>query len=126
GGRGGARRMIKRARVAGVGGGAAGRAAARRLVERGVREGGLREAGDRLGGSIAPERRDGFTIEAGADSFLTEKPWAVDLCERLGVPLVGTREGERRTYVVHDGRIQPLPDGSLLLAPTDLPALARL
>src|SRR5439155_18306101 len=71
-----------------------------------------------------PERRDGFTIEAGADSFLTEKPWAVDLCERLGVPLVGTREGERRTYVVHDGRLAPLPDGFLLLAPTDLRALA--
>src|SRR5207248_9297981 len=65
-----------------------------------------------------------FTIEAGADSLLREKPWAVDLCERLGVPLVGTREGERRTYVVHDGRTEPLPEGFLLLAPTDLRALA--
>jgi len=116
--------MSQRARVAVVGGGVAGLAAAHRLVERGVREVVLLEAGDRLGGSIATERRDGFTIEAGADSFLTEKPWAVDLCERLGVPLVGTREGERRTYVVHDGRIEPLPDGFLLLAPTDLRALA--
>src|SRR5438067_2049154 len=116
--------MSQRARVAVVGGGVAGLAAAHRLVERGVRELVLLEAGDRLGGSIATERRDGFTIEAGADSFLTEKPWAVDLCERLGVPLVGTREGERRTYVVHDGRIEPLPDGFLLLAPTDLRALA--
>ena len=115
--------MSQRARVAVVGGGVAGLAAAHRLVERGVREVVLLEAGDRLGGSIATERRDGFTIEAGADSFLTEKPWAVDLCERLGVPLVGTREGERRTYVVHDGRIEPLPDGFLLLAPTDLRAL---
>ena len=116
--------MSQRARVAVVGGGVAGLAAAHRLVERGVREVVLLEAGDRLGGSIATERRDGFTIEAGADSFLTEKPWAVDLCERLGVPLVGTREGERRTYVVHDGRIEPLPEGFLLLAPTDLRALA--
>src|SRR5207249_1177558 len=84
----------------------------------------LLEAGERLGGSIATERSGGFTIEAGADSFLTEKPWAAELCERLGVPLVGTREGERRTYVVHDGRIEPLPEGFLLLAPTDLGALA--
>jgi oxygen-dependent protoporphyrinogen oxidase len=112
------------ARVAVVGGGVAGLAAAHRLVECGVRDVVLLEASDRLGGSIATERRGGFTIEAGADSLLTEKPWAVDLCERLRVPLVGTREGERRTYVVHDGRIEPLPDGFLLLAPTDLRALA--
>ncbi len=112
------------ARVAVVGGGVAGLAAAHRLVERGVSDVLLLEASDRLGGSIATERRDGFTIEAGADSFLTEKPWAAELCERLGVPLVGTREGERRTYVVHDGRIEPLPEGFLLLAPTDLRALA--
>src|SRR5438445_71267 len=110
--------------VAVVGGGVAGLAAAHRLVERGVREVVLLEASDRLGGSIATERRGGFTIEAGADSFLTEKPWAAELCERLGVSLVGTREGERRTYVVHDGRIEPLPEGFLLLAPTDLRALA--
>jgi len=110
--------------VAVVGGGVAGLAAAHRLVERGVRDVVLLEASDRLGGSIATERRGGFTIEAGADSFLTEKPWAAELCERLGVSLVGTREGERRTYVVHDGRIEPLPEGFLLLAPTDLRALA--
>ena len=112
------------ARVAVVGGGVAGLAAAHRLVERGVTDCVLLEAGERLGGSIATERSGGFTIEAGADSFLTEKPWAAELCERLGVPLVGTREGERRTYVVHDGRIEPLPEGFLLLAPTDLRALA--
>jgi len=110
--------------VAVVGGGVAGLAAAHRLVERGVRDVVLLEASDRLGGSIATERRGGFTIEAGADSFLTEKPWAAELCERLGVSLVGTREGERRTYVVHDGRIEPLPEAFLLLAPTDLRAFA--
>src|SRR5438876_755253 len=118
----GCRRMS--ARVAVVGGGVAGLAAGHRLGERGVREVVLLEAGDRLGGSIATERSGGFTIEAGADALLTEKPWAVDLCERLGVSLVGTREGERRTYVVHDGRLEPLPEGFLLLAPTNLRALA--
>jgi protoporphyrinogen/coproporphyrinogen III oxidase len=116
--------MSARARVAVVGGGVAGLAAAHRLVERGVSDIVLLEAGARLGGSIATEHAGGFTIEAGADSLLTEKPWAVGLCERLGVRLVGTREGERRTYVVHDGRLAPLPEGFLLLAPTDLAALA--
>src|SRR6185503_7080788 len=54
-----------------------------------------------------------------------EKPWAAELCTRLGVPLVGTREGERRTFVVHAGRLEPLPEGFLLLAPTSLGPLVR-
>ena len=59
-------------------------------------------------------------LEGGPDSFLSEKPAALRLCERLGITdrLVGTREEFRRTYVVHAGRLHPLPDGFLLLAPT--------
>jgi oxygen-dependent protoporphyrinogen oxidase len=118
-------------RVAVIGGGIAGLAAAHRLVETG-RDGGaacevvLLEARAQLGGTIATEHAGGFTIEAGPDSILTEKPWAVDLCRRIGFAerLVGTRDGERRTFIVHGGRLVPLPDGFLLLAPTDLRALA--
>ena len=86
----------------------------------------LLEATDRLGGTIATEHTGGFVIETGADAFLTEKPWALDLCDRLGMAerLVGTREGDRRTYVVHAGRLVPLPEGFMLLAPTNLRALA--
>ncbi|HJW67727.1 MAG TPA: protoporphyrinogen oxidase, partial [Candidatus Binatia bacterium] len=62
----------------------------------------------------------GFVLERGADSMITDKPWGVALCERLGIAdrLVGTRAGERRTAVVHDGRLHPLPEGFLLMAPT--------
>ena len=112
-------------RIAVVGGGIAGLAAAHHLVElaeteRRAIEVMLFEARPRLGGSIATERTDGFVIEAGPDSFLSEKPWALALCERIGASgrLVGTREEYRRTYVVHDGKLHPLPDGFLLLAPT--------
>src|SRR5262249_61085564 len=86
----------------------------------------LPEATDRPGGTIATEHTGGFVIETGADAFLTEKPWALALCERLGMgqQLTGTREGDRRTYVVHAGRLVPLPEGFMLLAPTDLGALA--
>jgi oxygen-dependent protoporphyrinogen oxidase len=111
-------------RVAVVGAGIAGLAAAHRLVERRESEVVLLEASERPGGTIVTERTAGFTIEGGPDAILTEKPWAVELCERVGVRLVGTREGERRTWVVHRGRLAPLPDGFLLLAPTDLWALA--
>ena len=109
-------------RVAVVGGGVAGLAAALRLVEagRGI-EVLLLEAKDRLGGTIASEGTDGFLIEVGADAFFTEKPWAQALCERagLGDRLIGTRPGDRRTYVVHGGRLVAVPEGFVLLAPTD-------
>ncbi len=108
-----------------VGGGIAGLAAAHRIVELGAATGEppvltLLEASDRLGGSIGTEHAEGFLIETGADSILTEKPWAIALCRRLGIEdrLVGTREGERRTLVVHRGRLQAVPEGFLLLAPT--------
>src|SRR5262245_61490164 len=93
-----------------VGGGAPGLAGAHRLVELGRERQRpprltLLEAGRRLGGTIATERTDGFVIEAGPDSFISEKPWALQLCERLGLTsrLVGTRETDRRTFVVHEG-----------------------
>lgn len=112
-------------RVAVVGGGISGLAAAHRLVELGREqerpfEVRLYEASRRLGGVISTERGGGFVIESGPDSFLSEKPAAVQLCQRLGLTerLVGTREAFRRTYVVRGGRLHALPDGFLLMAPT--------
>lgn len=112
-------------RVAVIGGGISGLAAAHRLVELGRERGApvdvrLFESSGRAGGVIRTERQDGFVIEAGPDSFLSEKPAALRLCERLGITgqLVGTREEFRRTYVVRDGHLRPLPDGFLLMAPT--------
>jgi oxygen-dependent protoporphyrinogen oxidase len=112
-------------RIVVIGGGIAGLAAAHRLLEIGRERGRpfelrVLESAPRLGGSIATERRDGFVIEAGPDSLLSEKPAGIDLCERLGLAaqMMGTREEFRRTYVVRGGRLQALPDGFLLLAPT--------
>ncbi len=115
---------MTRRRVAVVGGGIAGLAAAHRLVEHAQAGAALDvvllAAAGHLGGSIGTERTGGFVLERGADSMITDKPWGLALCERIGIAdrLVGTREGERRTYVVHDGRLHPLPEGFLLMAPT--------
>ena len=108
-----------------VGGGVAGLAAAHRAVEL-ARERSmdleltLLEARERLGGTIATERAGGFLVESGPDSFISEKPWALALCRRLGVEnrLVRTDDRHRRTFVWHGGRLHPLPDGFQLLAPT--------
>lgn len=106
-----------------VGGGISGLAAAHRVRERDPAcRVTVLEAGDRLGGVIATEHAQGFLVEWGADSFLTEKPWAMDLVRRLGMEdrLVRTRDEERRTFVVHDGVLHPLPEGFLMMAPTQL------
>lgn len=108
-----------------MGGGVAGLAAAHRAVERAAAQGialdlTLCEAGERLGGTIATERRDGFLVERGPDSFLTDKPWALALCRRLGLEdrLLRTDDRFRRTFVAWGGRLHPLPEGFQLLAPT--------
>jgi protoporphyrinogen/coproporphyrinogen III oxidase len=110
-----------------VGGGIAGLAAAHHLLELGAHHGvtvevTLLDGRARLGGIVATELVDQYLIEAGPDSFLTEKPWALSLCDRLGLTerLVRTQETSRRTFVVHRGRLHPLPDGFTLLAPTRL------
>jgi oxygen-dependent protoporphyrinogen oxidase len=117
-------------RIVVVGGGIAGLAAAHRLVElAGAAPPGLDlvlvEAENRLGGTIRTERVDGFLLEAGPDSFVSEKPWALALAERLGLGprLRRTDDRYRRTYVVRGGRLHPLPEGFLLLAPTRLGAV---
>jgi oxygen-dependent protoporphyrinogen oxidase len=115
-------------RIVVVGGGISGLAAAHRVLEvsAGRRQVDLIlvEARDRLGGVISTERAGGFLIEGGADSFVTEKPWAAALCARLGLAdrLVAPAGERRRTFVAARGRLAPLPDGFLLLAPARLGA----
>jgi protoporphyrinogen/coproporphyrinogen III oxidase len=80
------------------------------------------ERGAHLGGPLETIRRDGFVIETGADSFLSEKPWAADLARRLGIDteLIPTRDVYRKTFVVRSGRLVEIPAGFSLLAPAHL------
>jgi oxygen-dependent protoporphyrinogen oxidase len=112
-------------RIIVIGGGIAGLAATHRLIELKKEKSldiavVLLEASGRLGGPIATERVGDFLIEAGPDSFITEKPWALRLCERLGLTsrLTSTQAAHQRIYIVHNGRLEPLPEGFFLLAPT--------
>ena len=119
-------------RIVVIGGGIAGLAAAHRLLELSNHQALdievlLLEASNRLGGSIATERIDDFVIEAGPDSFISEKPWALRLCERLGLGprLVSTQAAHQKIYIVHNGKLVQLPEGFFLLAPTQLAPFVR-
>ncbi|HSU90585.1 MAG TPA: FAD-dependent oxidoreductase, partial [Sporolactobacillaceae bacterium] len=114
-------------KIAVIGGGITGLSAAYRLRELAAAhehplEVILLERGARLGGPLETIRRDGFVIETGADSFLSEKPWAADLTRRLGIDadLIPTRDVYRKTFVVRAGRLVEIPTGFSLLAPAHL------
>ncbi len=107
-------------RIVVIGGGIAGLAAAHRIRELNPEaEIMLFEASARLGGSLATVRQDGFLIEQGADSFITDLPWAADLCRRIGFAeqLISTNSATRGAMVVARGRLEHVPDGFLLMAP---------
>jgi oxygen-dependent protoporphyrinogen oxidase len=113
-------------RIAIIGGGISGLAAAFSLEERrraGVRlEYVLYESSQRFGGVLLTEQVDGCLVEAGPDSFLTEKPWAADLCRRIGLgdQLIGSNDAARKTHILVHGRLAPMPDGLMFLVPTEL------
>lgn len=109
-----------------IGGGISGLSAAYRLKEGGV-EVDLLEAAPRVGGLLGSERIDDCVVETGADSILTEKPWAMRLAEEIGLgdKIIATRNTMRGAQVVCRGKLERVPSGFSLIAPTDLVAMAR-
>jgi protoporphyrinogen/coproporphyrinogen III oxidase len=113
-------------RIAIIGGGVSGLAAAFTL-ERSRGDGALvdyvlYESHPRLGGVVRTERVEGCVLEGGPDSFLTEKPWARDLCREVGLEdqLIPSNDAERKTYILKRGRLVKIPDGLLFLVPTKI------
>jgi len=114
-------------RIAIIGGGISGLSAAfnleqRRLTANENLEYVLYEASPRLGGVLRTEYVDGCVVEAGPDSFLTEKPWAADLCRSLGIgdQFIGSNDATRKTYILRAGRLVEMPDGLMFMVPTKI------
>ncbi len=113
-------------RVAIVGGGISGLAAAYECEQQ-QRSGAdleyvLYESSSRLGGVLRTENVDGCIVEAGPDSFVSEKPWAADLCGSLGIggQLIGSNDADRKTYILTRGRLVEMPDGLMFMVPTKI------
>jgi protoporphyrinogen/coproporphyrinogen III oxidase len=118
-------------RIAIIGGGISGLSAAYTIDEK-RRSGSpvqymLFESSPRLGGVLVTDRVDGCIVEAGPDSFLTEKPWAADLCAKIGLgdQLIGSNDSERKTYIVTRGKLVEMPDGLMFMVPTKIMPTVR-
>jgi len=108
-----------------IGGGISGLSAAYYLREKARRAGVdieviLIEKEKQFGGCIVTEKADGFIIEGGPDCFLSEKPWALQLCEDLGMGdrLLCTNDENRRGFILSHGGLHELPEGFMLMIPT--------
>ena len=99
-------------RIVIIGGGISGLAAAHRVTELNPEaQVTILEASSRLGGTLQTEHCDGFLLERGPDSFISEKPQALALAKRLGLDsqLIQTNEDFRRSFIVRDGRLRAVP-----------------
>ena len=114
-------------RIAIIGGGLSGLSAAYQLAQDAQSDFTLLEAAPRLGGVIETVHRDGFTIECGPDSWVTEKPWARELAVELGLEseIIPSNDHQRRTYILRDNQLIPMPDGMRMMVPSDLDAIAN-
>ena len=113
-------------RIAIIGGGIAGLSAAYEL-DLNRRQGAdidyvLYEASSRLGGVVHTERVEGCLVEAGPDSFLSSKPWAMELIGELGLEgeVIGSNDHLRKTFIRKSGRLVEMPDGLQFLVPTKI------
>src|SRR5579862_1644017 len=107
--------------VAIVGGGISGLSTAYYLSKAGISSTVI-EARPRLGGVIQTEQIQNCIVEGGPDSFISVKPWAMDLIRELGLEseVIGSKDQERVTYIRRRGRLVALPDGVQMLVPTKI------
>ena len=80
----------------------------------------LYEQASRFGGKIQTEHVDDFVVELGPDSYLGRKTEMTDLVYDLGLgdTLVSNETGQ--AYVYDEGRIHPIPGGSIMGIPTEI------
>jgi protoporphyrinogen/coproporphyrinogen III oxidase len=106
-------------RVAVIGGGIAGLSVAYELARSGV-DFVLYESSGRLGGIVETLQRDGFVVECGPDSWVTEKPWARELAIELGLTgeIIPSNDQWRKTYILRGRELIAMPDGMRMMVPT--------
>jgi protoporphyrinogen/coproporphyrinogen III oxidase len=102
-----------------VGGGISGLAAAYELRRAGVSYC-IIEKQPRLGGVIETRTIDGCVLEGGPDSFISQKPEALELIKELGLErdVIGSNDRTRITYIVRRGKLVKVPEGIQMMVPS--------
>ncbi len=119
-------------RVVIVGGGIAGLSTAFALLEEAKKlnkpvQCTVLEAQPNWGGKIFTTRVDGLIVEGGPDSFLSIKPWALELIEKLGLSsqLINTNHSHGQTFAYSRGRLREFPQGLVSMVPTKMGPLFK-
>lgn len=110
-------------RVAVVGAGITGLAAGYEAAKAGA-EAMVFEAGERAGGPILTSELAGQPIDEGPDAFLARVPWAVEMCQELGLEAELVSPAKRDAYIFSRGELRALPRPNVLGVPLDFDALA--
>lgn len=86
------------------------------------------EAASRAGGLLETIRDEKSLMECGPDAFISEKPWALELCRELGLEseIISTQSENRRSFILTRGELKPIPAGFYLTAPKSFRAWLRL
>ncbi|MGO4544492.1 protoporphyrinogen oxidase [Paenibacillus sp. 2TAB23] len=121
------RRIGKPDRIVIIGGGISGLSSAFYLQREAERQGReleltIVDSAPVFGGKINTLQRDGFVIEKGPDSFLARKLAIIDLATELGLEkeLTTTNPGAKKTYILHERKLFPMPAGLVLGIPTEI------
>lgn len=111
-------------RIAVVGAGVSGLTVAYRLArEDADAEPVVLEAADRPGGKLTDVVVGGLRLPAGADSFVSRKPWAVDLCRELGLDL--ERPGSSGAFLWTPAGLVPMLADAAFGIPADVGDVLR-
>jgi len=85
----------------------------------------LIEQDQRLGGKVYTVRQSGFLIDTGPDSFLAQKPWAIQLCRELGMEDDIITPSARKFFMFIRGKLHAVPHELVSLVPSKPEALWR-
>jgi oxygen-dependent protoporphyrinogen oxidase len=75
----------------------------------------------RFGGKVVTEKmgtNQEFTVEGGAESLETQKPWSLDLIRELGITDQVINPSDPRVWVLQNGQPCQMPDGMMMVIPT--------